>query len=233
MTCEGYYLLGKKLQRYVRSDSEGKAAYILSNYERFPKMIAGYKSIWEIIVKAEKRYNASLDYGNPGIRVQSSGNSDPTMTEAMTNIEIESATSEAELRDILKGTDNPEQHLKERLAIRSMQDDYTITRNVIHALEQRDEELFLKYLRRKGSLQEIADEYHVELSTCKKRIYRIKKTVMKSAMEYIDLKEQIVLRRKTDDERKEPVIEEKKNGKIQRRRGALLYGTDTISGACT
>ncbi|MBC3805707.1 hypothetical protein GH808_14980 [Acetobacterium fimetarium] len=41
-------------------------------------------------------------------------------------MEIEQAQSETELRIIVKGTDNPDQHIRERLIIQDMGDDYSI-----------------------------------------------------------------------------------------------------------
>lgn len=201
MDAEAKYPYVKKLHHYSRSDTECKVKYILKNYERFPKMVAGYDSNWEVIIKAEKRYNLEASKGDLGIRVQKSGTSDPTMNEAISNVEIEQSQSENDLRVILKGTDDPNQHIREKLIIQDMKDDYIILQNAIHALGKKDEQMLLRYLQRENDgLQDLADECNLELSTYKKYIYSIKKAVIISAVECIDLKYGIIQRRIEDEE---------------------------------
>ena len=201
MGAEAQYSYVKKLHHYSRSDPECKAKYILKNYERFPKMVEGYQSNWEIIIKAEKRYNQEADKGDLGVRVQKSGTSNPTMNEVIANIEIEEAHSESELRLVLRGTDNPDQHIREKLIIQDMQDDYTIMRNAIHALGKKEEEMFLRYLLKEDeTLQDLATELHMDLANFKKQIYNIKKSVILSTVECFDLKYSFIHRRANDEE---------------------------------
>ncbi|SFG84982.1 hypothetical protein [Oribacterium sp. WCC10] len=196
MEVEAKYSYVKKLHHYSRSDPECKAKFILKNYERFPKIIAGYESNWAIIVKAEKRYNEKAASGELGVRIQKSGTSNPTMNEAIANLELSTARSETDLRHVLKGTDNPDQHVKDKLIIQDMQDDYTILCNAIYALGTKDEEMFVRYLTRENeALQDLADEYKMELANFKKQIYSIKKAVFLSTVECIDLKYGIIERR--------------------------------------
>jgi len=49
------------------NEKEIKVKYLLSNYNRLPKLIESYESTLEIVVKAEKRYNAREELGDPGI----------------------------------------------------------------------------------------------------------------------------------------------------------------------
>lgn len=196
MGTEAHYTYIKKLHQYSKSDSECKAKFILKNYEQFPKIIAGYESNWAVIIKAEKRYNEKIASGDPGVRIQKSGISNPTMNEAIANLEISTARSENDLRHILKGTDNLDQHVKDKLIIQDMQDDYTIMCNAIHALGNKEEVMFLRYLtREKDALQDLADEFKMDLANFKKQIYSIKKDVILSAVECIDLKYGIIERR--------------------------------------
>ena len=177
-----------------------RTCYLLSNFERFPRMIARYESNWEIVVKAEKRYNSVSANGNLGVRVQKSGTSDPTMNEAISNIEIQQASSDTELRIMLKETDHPEEHLVEKLIIQDMQDDYAIILNAIHSLDKADAELFLSYLKKEKSVQEIAAKCNIQYSSAKRKVYDIRKSVIDTAVEDIKLKYSIIHQEVEDEQ---------------------------------
>ena len=101
----------------------------------------------------------------------------------------------------MRGTDNPDQHIREKLIIQDMQDDYTIMRNAIHALGKKEEEMFLRYLLKEDeTLQDLATELHMDLANFKKQIYNIKKSVILSTVECFDLKYSFIHRRANDEE---------------------------------
>lgn len=192
---EHEYPYTRKLFGYAKATSLDKVKCIMKNFERFPNLIAGYEATWKIIVQAELRHSHDADRGELGVRVQMSGISDPTMDSAVLNTALDQAQSENDLRHILNGTDNPSQHITEKMIIMDMQDDFMILKNQIHTLGVSDEERLLHYLQRESmTLQELADESHLQLASYKKMIYGIKKTVIASAVEYIDLKYNILER---------------------------------------
>lgn len=192
---ENEYPYTRKLFGYAKATSFDKVKYIMKNYECFPNLIAGYEANWKIIVQAELRHSHKADRGELGVRVQMSGISDPTMDNAVQNTVLGQAQSENDLLGIFIGTDNPIQYIKEKMIIQDMKDDYMILKNQIHALGAGNEERLLRYLQRKDlTLQMLADESHLQLASYKKMIYGIKKTVITSAVEYIDLKYSILER---------------------------------------
>lgn len=201
MGAETPYSYEEKLHHYSESAPEYKVKYILANYDRFPRIVAGYESNWEVIIRAERRYSQVAEKGVLGVRVQTSEISDPTMTDAISNLEINAAHTKKELFHVLKGTDNPDQHIMAKCIIQDMQDDYEILRNMICMLGQADEEMLLRYLQREDdSLQNLADECGLELATYKKRIYNLKKSVSFSAVECIEVKYGLVQRERYDVE---------------------------------
>lgn len=200
MKAEVRYSYAKYLQDYSNSDTEIKVKYLLSNYNRLPKLIESYESTWEIVVKAEKRYNAREELGDPGIRVQRTRNSNPTMAEALINAELDLAKTETNLRVLVKGTDNPAQRIKEKLIIQDMRDDYSIIVNAIHSLDQKDEEIFLRYLNNEYDVNDIADCNQITYTSAKSKIYNIRKTVILNATENIKLKYEILNRREGNED---------------------------------
>ena len=200
MKAEVRYSYARHLQEYSNSDTEIKVKYLLSNYNRLPKLIDSYESTWEIVVKAEKRYNASSELGDLGIRVQRTRNSNPTMAEALINAELDLAKTETNLRVLVKGTDNPAQRIKEKLIIQDMRDDYSIIVNAIHSLDQKDEEIFLRYLNNEYDVNDIADCNQITYTSAKSKIYNIRKTVILNATENIKLKYEILNRREGNED---------------------------------
>ena len=189
------YLFTDKLHQYAEASPEDKVKDILKNFARFPQMLAGYKLNWEIIIQAEKRYNHDAHRSTLGMRVQISTISNPTMSEAISNFEIETAHTNNGLHRVLQDTDTPDQHVMEKCIIDDMQDDYKIVQNLIHMIGGTNEKMLLRYLERENiSLQQLADECHFELATYKKKIYTIKKAVLISAAECIGVKYGIIQR---------------------------------------
>ena len=196
MRAEAQYSYEEKLHHYSGSAPEYKVKYILENYGRFLRIVAAYELNWQIIINAERRYHEEEDKGHTGVRIQMSGISDPTMKDAISNVEIQQAQTKSDLQRILKNTDDSDEHIEAKLTIQDMQDDYTILQNIIHTLGERDEERLLRYLHRENEgLQTLADECQMELSAYKKQIYSLKKMVMLSAVECIDLKYKIMQRK--------------------------------------
>lgn len=198
---EHEYPYTRKLFDYAMANPFDKVKYMMDNFDRFQNLITGYEADWKIIVQAEMRHRHEADKDELGVRVQMGGISNPTMDNAMLNIALDQAQSENDLLHILKGTDNPIQYIKEKMIIQDMKDDYMILNNQIHALGAGNEERLLHYLRRENlTLQMLADESHLHLASYKKLIYGIKKAVIASAVECIDLKYYILERGKHAEE---------------------------------
>lgn len=185
MKAEAYYPYVKHLREYSQSEPELKAKFILGNFRRFPKMIEGYESDWKVVVTAEKRYNTLHEMGNLGIKIQTSGTGNPTMNKAIFETELDSAATNRDLFSVVKGTDDPEQHIREQMVIADMKDDYSIMKNAIYRLEEMDAELLLHYIRMEKMIQEIADELQVNYSSAKKKLQRLRKEVIIDTAENI------------------------------------------------
>ncbi len=185
MKAEAYYPYVKHLREYSQSEPERKARFILGNFRRFPKMIEGYESDWKIVVTAEKRYNTLHEMGDLGIRVQTSGTGNPTMNKAIFETELDNAAGKRDLFSVVKGTDDPEQHIREKMVIADMKDDYSIMKNAIHRLEEVDAEVLLRYIQMEKTIQEIADELQMNYDSAKKKLQRLRKEVIVDAAENI------------------------------------------------
>ena len=81
-----------------------------------------------------------------------------------------------------------------------MRDDYSIIINAIHSLDQKDEEIFLRYLNNEYDVNDIADCNQITYTSAKSKIYNIRKTVILNATENIKLKYEILNRREGNED---------------------------------
>lgn len=70
------------LRSYRSNDAEGRLAIMLNNYAVFPKIIRKAEKKIQYKIKSEKEYLRSHARCELGVRVQTSGTSDPTFNEA-------------------------------------------------------------------------------------------------------------------------------------------------------
>lgn len=184
------------LENYYLSDSRNRANFLFEHYKLMPKVLDSLESNLMIIIRAETRHKILQSSTELGIKVQNNRISNPTMDDAIENYEISEAHTERELRNALKGTDNPDLYIREILMIRDTRDDYDLFVNAVRALDKRREEMLLRYLSREMEcLQDIAEDFDMRLPSFKKSIYAIKKSVIDLAAEYIDLKSGVTKKR--------------------------------------
>lgn len=189
---EAGYSFANELRRYAVTEAVGKADYILNNYSGLKKTLNSYVHIWKTVIVAEKRHNALAEKGETGVRIQTSGRGDPTAVQAISNIEIEKAGTEEEIRNVVQGTDDPEQHIWERMMISDMNDDLQIMNDAIQMLSDKNEALFMAYIRAERTISEMASDMNVQYDTARARIYKMKKFVMKRASSNIEIKYRLI-----------------------------------------
>ena len=189
---EAGYSFANELRRYAVTEAVGKADYILNNYRGLKKTLNSYEHIWKTVIVAEKRHNALAEKGETGVRIQTSGSNDPTAAQALSNIEIEKAISGNEIRNVVQGTDDPEQHILERMMIFDMNDDLQIMNDAIQMLGDENEKLFMAYIRSEKTIGEMASDMNVQYDTARARICKMRKFVMKRASSNIEIKYRLI-----------------------------------------
>ena len=91
----------------------------------------GYEQSLSFIIKEEKAYARKSVMGDLGVRVQTSGTSDPTAKEAIENIMIMEAIQKGNLESVTSELDEQVviKYQKEVVTIQNMREDYQILRN--------------------------------------------------------------------------------------------------------
>ncbi len=160
---------------YKLADPEERLDIMMSNYAMFPKIInkEERKTIYKI--KAEKEFIRSHKKDTLGIRVQTSGLSDPTSDEAIINIDLEDAVDKGKLNQkILDGIDNAIEYESDIAVIKVMKMDYELLSTVIDNLKDSDAKVIKQYLIEGRLMKEIADDEGRSYEAIKKRIERIR-----------------------------------------------------------
>lgn len=142
------------LRSYRSNDAEGRLVIMLNNYAVFPKIIRKAEKKIQYKIKSEKEYLRSHARGELGVRVQTSGTSDPTFNEAATNIMIEDAFKTGEVdKGLLKGIKDASLYEDEIRLVSIMRMDFELLEEIIEDLDESDSKIMKQYLLEGGFLK--------------------------------------------------------------------------------
>ncbi len=176
------------IKKYANADVNGRMEIILKNYPRFMQMVDGYEQCLSIIIRTEREYNRSKKNGDLGVRVQTSGVSDPTAKQAIENVMIQEAIRAGDIETALKDTDDYERHAVEIKTLVNMREDYQILSNQFLFLADDEGKLFSDYICKRRSVPVIAEDEGVAYETMRWRLKGIRKLVKKNASEFLNCK---------------------------------------------
>lgn len=175
------YFYRKDLRRYEKAGPEEKVRFILSNFSGFEMIISSYESCIRISIEEECRYNKRKKEGDPGVRVQDGFLPDPTLSQAVRNIEIDDAIRSGDINRVLEYTDEPQMHRKDCFILSDMRSDYRYTVNAIRCLKPAEQKLYMDYITGKTDLYRIAEECGIQYQSAKNKIARIRIKVVEMA----------------------------------------------------
>ena len=173
---------------YRCSNAEGRLNLMMNNYSNFPRIIRKMEVKTKYRIRCEKEYAKSRSSGELGVRVQTSGRSDPTFEEASTNIMIDKAleTGEAE-GGILNGIENAEQYEADIKIISIMRMDFELLSEIVEDLRDDDGCWMKEFLTKQKMLKEIAEERHISYATLRRRVYELKCDIREEILECLEM----------------------------------------------
>ena len=118
-------------EQYFLADSKGKIEIILANFISFQHQLSGIEDGIKLDIKVDQDFKFRQDKGDLGIRVQTSGKSDPTAREAIRNVELDRAFDENDIERELEKTCTPDLFRNQLRMLSSMKDDYQVIKMVI------------------------------------------------------------------------------------------------------
>ena len=161
---------------------------MLNNYAVFPKIIRKAEKKIQYKIKSEKEYLRSHARGELGVRVQTSGTSDPTFNEASTNIMIEDAFNTGEVdKGLLKGIKDASVYEDDIRLVSVMRMDFELLEEIIEDLDESDSKIMKQYLLEGRLFKEIADDEGRTYEAIKKRMERIRTEIRKEILECLEM----------------------------------------------
>lgn len=166
---------------YVSLDAKQRVDFQIAHYRDFHRILDAYKEYVTGLMLDIREYERNADK-NEGIPVQSIGAlSDPTFREAIERILVNSCFDSYQLFDGM--FEDPYEYELISLAMfewelmKKENEEFNYFLRFI--LKPEDSELLQAYLSRRMRLKDIADKYDIEIESANKRIYRIRKKLVK------------------------------------------------------
>ena len=176
------------LRSYRSMDAEGRLAIMLGNYAVFPKIIRRAEKKIQYKIKTEQEYLRGHSKDELGVRVQTSGTSDPTFNEASTNIMIEDALKTGEIsKCLLKGIKDAPVYGEDIRTISNMRMDFELLEEIIEDLSEEDSKILKQYLIDGRLFKEIADDEGRTYEAIKKRMERIRAQIRDEILECLEM----------------------------------------------
>ena len=177
----------KLMAEYDRSDTLGKIDLILHHFSTFPSMIESSRRglCYLVLYETDQKRH---DPGALGVRVQSSGTSDPTAQKSIREIGILKAIETCDFSDLIDDKDMTIRFTMEAVMIRNMHEDYRLVKSQLGILNISDREMLESYLTTGKQIKEIADEQDLTYATTKQRIRRARHRIREQLYPYLERK---------------------------------------------
>ena len=159
---------------YNAADIPKKVELVLQNYGSFLDLLEEHECAMRIIIKNECAFAHRHDDSELGVKVQTSGTSDPTYKQAVDNLTIEKAVKEGNLH-LLDGRLDEERlqyHQLETEVISQMREDFTICIGAFKYVEIRDRSILQKYLAGERTMQELAADNEYSYDGIRNRVLK-------------------------------------------------------------
>ena len=174
---------------YREADAEERFTLMMDNYNAFPKIIRKMerKTKYRIVTEHERMRSAHRD--ELGVRIQTSGLSDPTAAEAEADMLLDEAFKTGKIDiSICRGLENGEVYRADILIISRMKRDFELLVGIIEDLDDEDNSQCIKeYLEKQKLMKELADDRGRSYEAIKKRIEKIRADIRKEMLGCLEM----------------------------------------------
>ncbi len=172
---------------YFNSDAERRFEILCQNFSVFPGIIESYTEGLVYQTQAERDYNRRKATGDLGVSIQKIGwTSDPTAKKAVDNVMTRNAviTCEIEGKEF-EQLEHKEEYKQDAYTLQLMRTDYNLFSKQLCILNQKDRELFTKYISREQCLGDIADELEIQYESAYQRVRRIRRKMKRQTVQFM------------------------------------------------
>ena len=161
--------------RYGEADYSGRVDLLLDNYETFEAQIEVCFEGIKYRIKEDRAYERRHNTGDLGVRVQTSGLSNPTEAAAFENIEIEEALKSKDFdSEIMRFVDDVDEIRRDIYVMEIMELDYKMITLQRKLLSKSDQKVLVSFLDEGMDYDAIADAENIELESARSRVRRAK-----------------------------------------------------------
>lgn len=180
------------VKQYEDADVSERIEILIRYYPNFTRLVEGYEQNLTFIIKEEKAYRHRQAKGELGVRVQTSGKSDPTAREAIDNVMIMEAIRSGDLSGVLKDLDDEVTriHEAEVATLQNMKEDYSVLQSTFYYLDPDAADTFAKYLQCGRKTEKLAYELDIKPEALKMQMCRVKKTIVEQTAGILNRKYQ-------------------------------------------
>jgi len=168
------------IELYANSDNRKRIEIIIDHYPMMEKMLDFCEQNLVYMVGQSLKMSRRKDCGELGVRVQRSGTGDPTMGEAITNMNIEEAIRSRDFSAFSRELDDDMFGILERElnCIDDIREDYKTFKDSFSFLGE-DEALMLDtYLRKGRKVDKVSYEFDIKPGTFKVQMCRARSIVV-------------------------------------------------------
>lgn len=175
----------KLVEQYGQGNAKERFRLIFKNYEVFMNTVDSYeRGIIHLIIK-EKEYNRQNQRGDLGVRVQTSGISDPTARKAIELVTVQEAIRKADFSSgLLKDTDAAEEHRREILIINMMREEFDVFEYYLKSLPDKDFKLVYTYIHDRVTSLQIAEDTNMAHQTIRNKLCIIQKSLEEAVLPF-------------------------------------------------
>ena len=180
------------VKQYEDADVTERIEILIRYYPNFTRLVEGYEQNLSFIIKEEKAFRHRKAKGELGVRVQTSGKSDPTAREAIDNVMIMEAIRSGDLSGVLRDLDDEVTRLHEAevATLQNMKEDYSVLQSAFYYLDPDAADTFTKYLQCGRKTEKLAYDLDIKPEALKMQMCRVKKTIVEQTAGILNRKYQ-------------------------------------------
>lgn len=174
------------ITKYGSANPAKRIDIILDYYQEFPEIIEGQQESLFYRIKNEREYLRQSRRDDLGVRVQTSGSSNPTMREAIENLTIKAAVQgDEDMDELLQDVDQTETEeiFRELYILQKMREEYRLLNNQLLLLSSSEKRVFKLFMEGNRDFQELADVEGIQNASARRRIWQIRKKIKEETIE--------------------------------------------------
>lgn len=165
------------IEKYEKGSATQRISFLCDNFTVMEPMIRNYREDLITEVMEQKANGHRGEDEGLGVRIQVAfcRRNDPTANKAINRMEIAKAIDEGYLdENFFDGTDDREELIRKVTCYHLANAGYQRFVAKLKEMKPRDREIFLPYVRKEKSIEDLADEMQIQYESVVRKICRIK-----------------------------------------------------------